>query len=88
MVTKSFTLYKGFQIHMLEEGDFKRDAQGRYVVRVHIRRPGFRRPKHFEVPDCFAPTLEQAQQMSIEQAMRIIDAGLDPSSKQRRDRRG
>lgn len=84
MVTKSYTLYKGFQIHLLEEDDFRKDALGRYVVRVHIRRPGFRKPKHFEVPDCFALSLEEAQQMSVEQAMRIIDGGLDPSSKRRK----
>lgn len=81
MVTNAFTLYKGFRIHLLEEDDFTKDAQDRYLVHVHITKPGMLAASQLEVPGCFASTLEQAQELSVAQAMRIIDAGLDPSGR-------
>jgi hypothetical protein len=78
MVTHSFTIYKGYRIFLLEERDFRRNADGRYAVSVHIEKPELENMKHIEVPDCFASSLEEAQQMSVEQAMRIIDGDPDP----------
>lgn len=94
MVTRSFTIYKGYRIHLLEEPDFRRDAKGRYVVSVHIEKPQLDSTNHIEIPDCFASSLEEAQQVSVEQAMRIIDGRLDakgnqhPASRKRAVKRG
>ena len=87
MVTRSFTLYKGFRIHLLEEADFRKDATGRYIVCVHIEKPQLDNLRHFEVPQCFASTLEEAQQVSVEQAMRLIDGRPGPMGVKTRRRR-
>lgn len=83
MVTRSFTLYKGFRIHLLEEADFRKDRKGRYIVGVHIEKPQLDNLRHFEVPECFASTLEEAQHASVEQAMRIIDQHIGLGGKKR-----
>jgi hypothetical protein len=87
MVTRSFTIYKGYRIFLLEEHDFRRETDGRYAVSVHIEKPELDNMKHVEVPDCFAGSLEEAQQMSVEQAMRMIDDGPDPFAGKGRSRR-
>lgn len=83
MVTRSFTIYKGYRIFLLEENDFRRDERGRYAVSVHIERPPVENTKHIEVPDCYAASLEEAQQASVEQAMRIIDGRSDGNGNDR-----
>jgi hypothetical protein len=84
MVTRSFTIYKGYRIFLLEEGDFRKDAKGRFAISVHIEKPELENTRHVEVPDCYASSLEEAQQMSVEQAMRIIDGRLEVSGKSKK----
>jgi hypothetical protein len=73
METAGYTLHKGFRIYLPEEGDFRRDALGRYIVHVRMRRERAQYLKRIEIPDCHAADLHQAQALSIEQAIRLID---------------
>lgn len=82
MVTRSFTIYKGYRIFLLEDDDFRKDTLGRYAVSVHIEKPELQAWRRIEVPECYAATLEEAQQVSVKQAMLIIDGSFDPSGRE------
>jgi hypothetical protein len=68
-----YTLYKGFRIYLPAEADFEKDGKGRYAVHVRPRREHAKYLKRIEVPDCFGKDLHDAQTLSIEMAMRLID---------------
>jgi len=81
MVSRFFTIYKGCRIHLPEDSDYDKDCDGRYHVFVviadlggknHIRRP---------IDGCCANALDEAQRLSIQHAMRLIDSGLKPATK-------
>lgn len=81
-----YTLHKGFRIYLPEESEFRRDRHGRYVVHVRMRRERSRRLKRIEIPDCFASDLREAQELSIELAMRLINDKNHPWLKRVRRR--
>lgn len=81
-----YTLHKGFRIYLPEEADFEKDGKGRYVVHVRLRREHARYLKRIEVPDCFGKDLHDAQTLSIEMAMRLIDDKNHPWLKRVRKR--
>ncbi len=87
-VPAGYTLHKGFRIYLPEEADFARDRRGRYVVHVRMRRERARHLKRIEIPDCFASDLREAQELSIEQAMRLINDKNHPWLKRVRRRIG
>lgn len=81
-----YTLHKGFRIYLPEEEDFEKDDNGRYVVHVRLRREHSRYLKHIEIADCFGKDLHDAQTLSIEMAMRLIDDKNHPWLKRVRKR--
>jgi hypothetical protein len=68
-----YTVHKGFRIYLPEEGEFRRDTTGRYVVHVRMKRERALHARRIEIPDCFAEDLYHAQVLSIEQGIRLID---------------
>lgn len=75
MVTDAFTVYKGYRIHLLEEADYQKDVEGRYVVFVVIAKLDGSKQVYHRVPDCFGQNLAEAQALSMHHGMRLVDDG-------------
>ena len=74
----AYRTYKGFRLYLPEDADFRRDVQGRYIVHVLIARLDAEMPERIRVSNCYAWDLREAQELSIQQAMSMIDTGLVP----------
>lgn len=76
----AYRTYKGHRLYLPEEADFQKDVQGRYIVHVLIARLDAAEPDRIRISNCFAWDLKGAQELSIQQAMRLVDTGLVPKS--------
>jgi len=74
----AYRTYKGFRLYLPEDVDFQRDVQGRYIVHVLIAKLDVDVPESIRVSNCYAWDLREAQELSIQRAMAMIDTGLVP----------
>jgi hypothetical protein len=72
--------YKGYRLYLPEEADFQKDVQGRYIIHVLIAKLDTAEPERIRISNCFAWDLKDAQELSIQQGMRLVDTGLVPGS--------
>lgn len=74
----AYRTYKGYRLYLPEEADFQKDRQGRFIVHVLLAKLDVEVPERIRVSNCYAWDLREAQELSIQQAMRMIDTGLVP----------
>jgi glutathionyl-hydroquinone reductase len=74
-----YTVYRGYRLYVPMAHDLLRDSDGRYAVYVVLSRPWTGTIERFVVPRCFAPTLKDAQRLSVEHAKRLVDGWTLPA---------
>jgi hypothetical protein len=70
---RSYTKYKGYRIYIPREGNFSTTALGRLTVHMELSDEKTGDHECLAIAGCIADGYEQACQMSIEQAMLIVD---------------
>jgi hypothetical protein len=71
--TNFYRLYKGWEIYYPMGHDLLRDIDGRYAVYAVVSQPRSNTVERVVVPGCFALTFREAEQLSIQHAMRLVD---------------
>jgi hypothetical protein len=68
--------YLGHRLYPVGEDDFARDKDGHYVVHVLVGEIGSPQIHTVRFPRCCARTAKEAEKLSWEHGMRVIEEGL------------
>jgi hypothetical protein len=72
--------YLGFRLYMIGEDGFERDRFGRYFVHVLVSEIGSQDLYRIPIPKSYAWTSQEAEKLSWEHGMLLIEQGRIPHS--------
>lgn len=90
---RSYAAYKNYRIYLPYPDAFRQNAEGDYLVHVEIGWESGGSRISIPIPDCVAKSYQVALQLSVDQAMTLINRGgpelavLQGQSSQRRPKK-